>query len=334
MSILSAAVLLALNCNPVSKGGPGVHIADFNGFEKRLNDLYDAGIYDHKTNVMRVDVFDYTVDPHHPESASYYGLNYRLKAIQHFEQTHNGVRVKMLIRCTRTRGDQYDRIPIDPDEQRWWGEFVAGKAKLVDGPIAGWNEHSLKWFSDRTDAESYDRPERQAACTHQLILQLKSAGLSTKVLCPSIHSLKDGRSGYAITYAKRFFSALPKEDYPYVAPDAHLYYGAYVPADQSNWRDDVPDDLSRWLNYLSTLGFQPSDCYISEFGSATYDHNRGPTSGEAANRTELIYRAILNAGIPAEHTYVWWGQGAMEIFASDGTKTSYGEKVRKLIKGD
>ena len=329
---MTSALLLCLLAKARTNGGPGVHIADFTGFEKRLNSLYDAGVYDHTTKVMLVDVFDYTVDPKTPQVANYYGVHFRLKAIKHFEETHPGMQVKMLIRCTRTRGDQYDRIPIDPDEQKWWGEFVFGKAKQVTGPIGGWNEQSLNWSASRTNAESYDRPERQAACTHELIARIRSSGLSTKVLCPSIHGLKDGAGGDAITYAKRFFAALPREDYAYVAPDTHLYYGAYVPADRSGWRDDVPDDLARWLSYLATLGFSATDCYISEFGSAHYDRNRGPTSGESADRTEMIYQAILGAGIPADHAYVWWGPGSMELFDESGSVTPFGAKVSHLIR--
>lgn len=330
---MSVVVSLVLACALRADGGtPGVHIGDFTGFEKRLEALYDAGIYDRRSKVLRVDVFDYTVDPHHPETANYWGLNYRLKAIRHFEQNHD-IRIDLLIRCTRTRGEQHERIPIDPDEQQWWAQFVAGKAKLVSGPIGGWNEQSLGWSSTRTNAESYDRPERQAACTHKLIAAIREAGLSTKVLCPSVHSLKDGVTGDGWTYAKRFFDALPKEDYAYVAPDAHLYYGAYVPQDRSNWRDDVPRDLERWLSYLGTLGFSPSDCYVSEFGSASYDRHRGPTSDEAAERTHMIFDAIVGAGIPAEHSYLWWGPGALEIFKEDGSATPYGRKVTDLIRG-
>lgn len=333
MSVLSGVLLLcALGPKTGSVGGPGVHISDFTGFEKRLNDLYNAGLYDHQSNILRVDVFDYTVDPHTPNVANYYGTNFRLRAIRKFEDGHPGMKVDMLIRCTRTRGDQPERIPADPNEQKWWGQFVAGKAKLVNTTIGGWNEQSLGWSAAKQDPEFADRPERQAACTHELITQMHSLGLNAKVLAPSIHSLKDGPTGDAITYAKRFFAALPREDYASIAPDAHLYYGAYVPNDRSIWRDNVPDDLARWLDYLGSLGFQSSDCYISEFGSPTYDRNRAPTSDEAANRTEMIFQAITNAGIPADHCYVWWGRGALEVFQSDGTKTSFGNKVTDLMQ--
>jgi len=311
--------------------------------------LCNAGLFDAKTQTLRLDSFEYSADPNVGVYVNnYWIINNKWASIGQW----SGSKVAMQVRCTRTRGTDYDVIPMSAAEQDWWAEFVAGKMaiQLQHGQAVsgGWNEHSLGWFVDGSgvgytrnpDAsrnytdETRTRPERDAICVDLLVSKLRAKGFTNFVVgAPTVHAPNDADAvGYGYTYLKRFFARLPVADRPFVKPDLHLYYG-YLAQVQYGIITSEYTDLARCISYLSTLGYKPSDIRVSEFGCFWYSSTQNPTSQQAADRMSTIYATAIRAGVPATSMYAWTDTySVMKAVNIDGTLTPYGQAIKTLMQ--
>lgn len=324
---LAVAALAGLSAAQV-----GVHVGQQVWNANTIERLYQAGLYDHSNNTIRIDSFEYTADPNVKGDPTLWILSNKLKVAKAWEAAHPGFHVELLIRCTRNRKPTWQYIPETQGERDWWANFVATKAHMTGGLVGTFNEPSLQWRPTAKTAEEADRPERHAALVHELIQKMLANGDTPRILAPSVHSIvDDGNVGYGFTYAKRFFDALPEGDRQYVKPDFHLYYGYLSPVDENGIITTQAQHLRSWFDLLGQYGYSPEDCYVSEFASGWYSSKRAPTSQESAERTVHVLRTARTNGIPAAHCYLWLSEsGSMSPFGHAGSLTPFGQTAKAL----
>lgn len=315
----------------------GIHVNEQVWDEKvPLQRLYTAKLYNLRAKTMFVSCFDYTVDERTPLVANTWILSNKLAVIDRF-QKRTGVKVRLLIRCSRTFGTNYDTVPVDSFGQAQWANFVSSKARMAGGDLAGWNERSLGWASWASIGEEANRPERDAACVHRLILSMRLGGIEGRVLAPSVHSPSDGPIGDGLSYTRRFFRALPAADRvgpARVVPDVHLYYGALSPLDLNGQVIDEGAQLASYLYGLKPFGYHPYDVWATEAGCFWKSSTQVPTSAESGAMLTKIVATARAHGIPGAHIVSYSASsGPLADFEADGkTLTAKGQIVKKLCQ--